>query len=135
MPQQNGVVEQKQRHVLEVARAWRFHSNLLVSFWGECILTVAYLINRMPLSILNNRTPYEVLFGKAPNYDHLYIFGRSCYRHSNKPTIFVGCPYRQKGYRINDLESKVTYSSQDFHFFEDIYPYSQTKGNITNLQP
>ena len=50
-------------------------------------------------------------------------------------TFFLGYPYRQKGYQIYDLESKVIYSSRDVHFFEDICAYSHTKGNITNLQP
>ncbi|KAK3012143.1 hypothetical protein RJ639_012142 [Escallonia herrerae] len=144
-PQQNGVVERKHRHLFEVARALRFQAKLPVRFWGECVLTAAYLINRMPLSVLQNRTPYEVLFGKVPNYDHLRTFGCLCYGHMNgkphdkfaprsKSGIFVGYPNGQKGYRIYDLESKVIYSSRDVQFFESIFPFADKKDNIADLQ-
>jgi len=66
-PQQNGVVERKHKHLLEVSRALLFQSLLPTQYWGECVLTVIYPINRMPTKLLKGKTPYELLHGSMPS--------------------------------------------------------------------
>ena len=51
-PQQKGVVKSKNRHLLKVARSIMFTTHILKQFWEKAILTVAYLINRMPSQVL-----------------------------------------------------------------------------------
>ena len=85
-PQQNGRGERKNRHILNVAKALRFQASLPLCFWGECVLSVAYLINRTHTKVLNAKTPYEVLFGVKPTYDHVKVFGCLYYAHNHEAT-------------------------------------------------
>nr|KYP65664.1 Retrovirus-related Pol polyprotein from transposon TNT 1-94 [Cajanus cajan] len=135
-PQQNGRVKRKHRHILNVARALRFHANLPLSFWGECVLTATHIINRTPTSANGGLTPYEMLFGKTPLYDHLQVFGCLCYMKTPlKPNdkfatrahrcVFVGYPTNQKGWRVYNLDTKKFSTSKDIIFYERIFPYAQ----------
>ncbi|KAA0037194.1 Retrovirus-related Pol polyprotein from transposon TNT 1-94 [Cucumis melo var. makuwa] len=85
-PQQNAVVERKHQHLLNMARALMFQSNVPLTFWGECVLTAAYLINRTPMVLLSNNTLYTVLFNKTVDYGFIKTFGSLAY--ASTPTVY-----------------------------------------------
>ncbi|XP_052173347.1 ribonuclease II, chloroplastic/mitochondrial isoform X3 [Diospyros lotus] len=83
IPQQNGVAERKNRHLIEIARTLLLHANLPTKFWGDAVLTACYLINRMPSSVLKDNIPHSLLFPSQPFYSvPLRVFGCICFMHS-----------------------------------------------------
>lgn len=115
VPQQNGRIERKHRHLLDTARALKLHAKLPIEFLGDCLLSATYLINLMPNSVLDWKIPFHLLMSKPPSYDHLRVIGCLCFaavKFSNKfaprarKCIFLGYPFAQKGYKLFDLDSK-----------------------------
>ncbi|RVW56491.1 Retrovirus-related Pol polyprotein from transposon TNT 1-94 [Vitis vinifera] len=88
-PQQNGIAERKNRHLLEVARSLMFSMNVPKLFWGQAVLTAAYLINRMPSRVLKFQTPCQTLLKSFPTTRLIStvppkIFGCSVFVHINQ---------------------------------------------------
>ena len=60
-PQHNGVAERKNRHLLEVVHASLIEAHMPLSYWGHALTSAAYLINRVPSSTIDFRTPSQTL--------------------------------------------------------------------------
>lgn len=78
-PQQKCVVERKHRDILEVARVLRFQGTIPIRFWGECVLTAVYLINKLPTPVLKGKSPYELFHKHKPVVAHMRVLGCLCY--------------------------------------------------------
>lgn len=50
-----------------------------IKFWGDTVLTATYFINRTLILILQNKSPYQVLFVSKPPYHHLRVFEYLCF--------------------------------------------------------
>jgi transposase InsO family protein len=62
-PQQNGVVERKNKHVQEIARTMLNEAKLSDSFWREAVYTDVYILNRGKIRVNSDKTPYELWKG------------------------------------------------------------------------
>jgi hypothetical protein len=77
--QQNGVVERKNRTLLDMARTMLDEYKTPDQFWAEAINTVCYSINRLYLHRILKKTSYELLTSKNPNVSYFRVFGSKCF--------------------------------------------------------
>ena len=84
-PQQNGVVEWKNRQLLEVVRASLIDAHMPLCYWGEAFFSAAYLINRVPSRSIDFQTPFQTLTEAvmAPTVPNLppHVFGCVAFVH------------------------------------------------------
>jgi transposase InsO family protein len=78
-PEQNGIVERKNRTLIEMARSMLDEYKVSDSFWAEAINTACHASNRLYCHRFFNKTPYELLNGTKPNISYFRVFGCKCY--------------------------------------------------------
>nr|GEY35530.1 integrase, catalytic region, zinc finger, CCHC-type, peptidase aspartic, catalytic [Tanacetum cinerariifolium] len=74
-PQQNGVVERRNRTLIEAAHTMLIYAQALLFLWAEAVATACYTQNRSIIRLQHGKTPYELLHNKLPDLLFLYVFG------------------------------------------------------------
>jgi len=128
-PQSNGVVERKNRTLQEMSRTMLNEHSIPQKFWCDAVATSCYILNRVLLRPMMNKTPYEVLKNKKPSLKHIRVFGCKCFvlnkrDHLTKfdpkayEGVFLGYSPISKSYRILNKETNVVEDSLDVTFDE-----------------
>ena len=128
-PQQNGVVERKNRTVMEMTRCLLHDKGLPKKLWAEAANTTIFLLNRLPTKALQQRTPFEAWYGYKPRLQNLKTFGCLCFSYipqvkrdkldkKAEPGIFVGYSSVSKAYRIYLPQNNKVIVSRDVQFLE-----------------
>lgn len=73
-PQQNGVVERRNRALVEAPRSMLNFANLPLYLWAEAVSTTCFTQNRSIINRRLNMTPYEALNGRKPGISFLHVF-------------------------------------------------------------
>lgn len=88
------------------------------SFWIDAFISATYIINRLPTKVLDNKSPFEFVFGFSPYYNVFRVFPhlRDYAPHKLAPRslecIFLGYDTQYKGYRCLDLATSRIYTTR-----------------------
>jgi hypothetical protein len=121
-PQQNGVVERKNRVIQEMARVMIHSKNLAQYFWGEAVNTACHIINTVYLRPETNKTPYEIWRGKKLTMNYFKTFGSKCYTLRDRENlgkfdtksdegIFLGYSTNSRAYRVFNKRTETVMES------------------------
>ncbi|GKA59653.1 retrovirus-related pol polyprotein from transposon TNT 1-94 [Tanacetum coccineum] len=73
-PQQNGVVERRNRTLIKAARTMLIYAKALLFLWAEVVATACYTQNRSIIRLRHGKTPYELLHDKLPDLSFFHVF-------------------------------------------------------------
>jgi hypothetical protein len=129
-PQKNGVTERRPRHLVEIGLTLLHDASLPLSYWPHAFQIAAYLINRQPTPLLQNKSSFKVLFRQQPNYLKLQKFGCLCYpltkpynthtlQPKSTPCVFIGYSPTQNAYKCIDPLTARIYVSKHVVLFDE----------------
>ncbi|GJS52270.1 retrovirus-related pol polyprotein from transposon TNT 1-94 [Tanacetum coccineum] len=116
-PQQNGVVERRNRTLIEAARTMLIYAKAPLFLWAEAVATACYTQNRSMIRRRHGKTPYELLHNKPPDLSYLHVFGALCYPTNDSENlgklqpkadigIFIGYAPMKKAFRIYNRRTR-----------------------------
>ncbi|GJY34903.1 retrovirus-related pol polyprotein from transposon TNT 1-94 [Tanacetum coccineum] len=142
-PEQNGVVERRNRTLVEAARTMLSASKLPLSFWAEAVATACYTQNRSIIISTHGKTAYHIINDRKPSIKHLHIFGCTCYitrdgenlwirERKRDPCVMVGYSTQVKGYRVYNKRTRLIVES---FLSWSLVPQGQKASDYANSDP
>jgi hypothetical protein len=132
IPQQNGVVERKNRTLVEMARMMLDEHETPRHFWDDAISTACYVSNRIFLRSILLLTPFELRFGRKSSVSHFRPFGCKCFvlKRGNLDKfesrsfdgILLGYTPHGRSYRVYSFDTNTVVESCDVTF-DETAPY------------
>nr|GFA73952.1 retrovirus-related Pol polyprotein from transposon TNT 1-94 [Tanacetum cinerariifolium] len=116
-PQQNRVVERRNRTLVEAARTMLIFYRAPLFLWAKAIATACFTQNRSIIHRRFNKTPYELINDKKPDISFLHVFGALCYPTNGREDIgklgvkgdigfFIGYSADSCAYRVYNRRTK-----------------------------
>ena len=106
-PQQNGVVERKNRVIQEMARAMLYNKDMARNLLGEAVNTACHTVNKLYFRSSTKKTPYELWKERKPNVKYFRIFGSICFILRDRENVGKFDPRSDEGIFLGYSTSKA----------------------------
>ncbi|GKA41476.1 retrovirus-related pol polyprotein from transposon TNT 1-94 [Tanacetum coccineum] len=114
---QNGVVERRNRTLIEAARTMLIYAKAPLFLWAEAVATACYTQNRSIIRLRHGKTPYELLHDKLLDLSFFHVFGALCYLTNDNENlvklqpkagigIFIGYAPTKKAFQIYNRHTR-----------------------------
>lgn len=114
-PQQNGVIEGKNRSIIGLVKAMIHDHGLYMFLWVEACDTTIHIQNKSHHRVLEDETPEEAFTDAKPEVSHFHIFGCLVYTHVPIDKMTKLEPSCMKGMFVGYSESQGLQGLQDFY--------------------
>nr|GFB85145.1 integrase, catalytic region, zinc finger, CCHC-type, peptidase aspartic, catalytic [Tanacetum cinerariifolium] len=108
-PQQNGVVERRNRTLIEAARTMLIYAQAPLFLWAEAVATACFTQNRSIIRLRHGKTPYELLHSKLPDLSFFHVSGALCYPTNDSENLGKLQPKADIGIFIGYAPSKKAF--------------------------
>nr|GFA30846.1 hypothetical protein [Tanacetum cinerariifolium] len=125
----NGVVERRNRTLVEAARTMLTFANLPSFLWAEAIAIACFTQNRSIIHKRFDKTPYDLINKRKPNIKFFRVFGCRCYLFNDYEDVeklkakgdigvFVGYSKESAAFRIYNQQTRKIHESVNVNFDE-----------------
>ncbi|GKA35103.1 putative ribonuclease H-like domain-containing protein [Tanacetum coccineum] len=132
-PQQNGVVERRNRTLIEAARTMLIYAKALLFLWAEAVATACYTQNRSIIRLRHGKTPYELLHDKPPDLSFFHVFGALCYPTNDSENL--GKLQPKADIDFDELTAMASEHSSSGPALHEMTPATISSGLVPNPPP
>nr|GEW84069.1 hypothetical protein [Tanacetum cinerariifolium] len=128
-PEQNSIVERRNRTLVEAARTMLSAAEVPLFFWDEAIATACFIQNCSLVIPRHEKTPYHIINDQKLSVKLFLIFGSLCYivrdgenldkiKEKGDACIFVGYSTQSRAYRVFNKRTRVIVETIHVNFDE-----------------
>ncbi|GJW43216.1 retrovirus-related pol polyprotein from transposon TNT 1-94 [Tanacetum coccineum] len=132
-PQQNGVIERRNRTLIEAAHTMLIYVKAPLFLWAEPVVTACYTQNCSIIRLRHGKTPYSLLHDKLPDLSFFHVFSALCYPTNDSENL--GKLQPKADIDFDELTTMASEHSSSGPALHEMTPATISSGLVPNPPP